>query len=89
MNVAVLISLVAGAVTWLVMHIDARISDSPKSNFEYFKGVAWTMVLVFSIIKLCGPNNFKLLDTTNIVIPNPISNIATSGAEMLTGPAPF
>lgn len=55
MNNSVVITAVLSAlVTLLFMYIDARLFDSPKSKFAYFKGMCFVSALSATIVYFMG-----------------------------------
>ena len=75
-------AVVAGIVTWLFMYIDARLFDTPKSKFTYFKGVAFVSGLVGTIVYFMKPSSGQLGGGLN---PNPNLG-AGAGATELVAP---
>ena len=53
MNKYVIISAIVSAlVTWIFMYLDAKLFDTPKSKFTYFKGIVFVTSLVAGIVHL-------------------------------------
>lgn len=47
-------ALVSGLITWLFMYLDARLFDTPKSKFTYFKGITFVSSLAAAIVYFMG-----------------------------------
>lgn len=55
MNTSVAITAVVSAlVAWAFMYVDARLFDTPKSKFTYFKGMAFSAALGATIVYFMG-----------------------------------
>ena len=50
-------AIVAGIVTWLFMYLDARLFDTPKTKFTYFKGIVFVSTLVATIVYFMKPGS--------------------------------
>lgn len=55
MNTSVIITAIVSAlVTWVFMYLDARLFDTPKSKFVYFKGMSFVAALSATIVYFMG-----------------------------------
>ena len=81
-------AVVAGIVTWLFMYIDARLFDTPKSKFTYFKGISFVSALVAAIVYFMGSTQPQTGGSPLDFPSNmPVSMIKPD--DMLTGLPPF
>lgn len=53
-NSIVITAVVSALVTWLFMYIDARLFDTPKSKFTYFKGMSFVAAVGATIVYFMG-----------------------------------
>jgi hypothetical protein len=54
MSPILIYSLLAAFLAWLLMYLDTKISDSPKTKITYLKGMAMSAVTTAFIIYLAG-----------------------------------
>ena len=84
-------AVVAGIVTWLFMYLDARLFDTPKSKFTYFKGVAFVSSLVAAIVYFMGSLPVQAGGSGSSAVGSaldiPVSLIKPD--DMMTGLPPF
>jgi hypothetical protein len=84
----VLSSIVAGIITWLFMYLDARLFDTPKTKFTYFKGITFVSSLVAGIVYFMAPTT-----ASSTVYQSAGAMVAPLGTvnagDMLTGMPPF
>jgi hypothetical protein len=50
----VITAIVAALVTWIFMYLDARLFDTPKTKFTYFKGMAFVAALAGTVVHFMG-----------------------------------
>lgn len=61
MNKSVWISaILAGIVTWIFMYLDAKLFDTPKSKFTYFKGISFVSMVVGTTVYFLTGNTAQL-----------------------------
>ena len=96
MNTYVIISSVlAGIITWIMMYIDARLFDTPKTKFTYVKGISFVTLLVGTIVYFMGEGVGVQIGGSSSAVAGPVSSnmlppISSLGADdMLTGLPPF
>jgi hypothetical protein len=89
MNKYVIFSaIVSGILTWIFMYIDARLFDTPKTKFTYFKGVTFVASLVAGIVYFMAPTpipSYSYQSAGAMVAPIGLAN----PNDMLTGMPPF
>ena len=89
MNTSIVItSILSGIVTWIFMYLDARLFDTPKSKFTYFKGVSFVACLAGLIVYFMGAPKFQIGGAAAAAaIPTHIgtSLVQGIGEEVLTG----
>lgn len=56
----VLVSVLAGLVTWVFMYLDARLFDTPKSKFTYFKGIVFVAAVAGLTVYFMGPSRVQV-----------------------------
>jgi hypothetical protein len=71
------------------MYLDARLFDTPKSKFTYFKGITFVSALVAGIVFFMAPAGSGSVASYQSVGPMvaPISSVQPG--DMLTGMPPF
>lgn len=85
MNVSIVMTMIVTALlTWAFMYLDARLFDTPKSKFAYFKGMLFVSGLSGLIVYFMGgastaPNRVNMLQHGGV------SYIPQIGEEILTG----
>ena len=91
MNKYVIISsIISGIVTWIFMYLDAKLFDTPKSKFTYFKGILFVSSLVASIVYFMTLTNGSLSLNLNSQTGGQIHSGASYAVEeMITGMPPF
>jgi hypothetical protein len=96
----ILSSIVAALTTWLFMYIDARLFDTPKTKFTYFKGMAFVSALVACIVYFMAPTTIQVQAGGAIPTPGNVFGVgggvggggcsaAAATGDMLTGLPPF
>lgn len=50
----VIVAIIASLVTWLFMYIDARLFDTPRSKFTYFKNMVLVSCISVAIVYFMG-----------------------------------
>lgn len=50
----VITALVSALVTWVFMYLDARLFDTPKSKFAYFKGMCFVAAVSATVVYFMG-----------------------------------
>lgn len=90
MNSIVVTAVVSAIVTWLFMYLDARLFDTPKTKFAYFKGMAFTAGLGATIVYFMGSPSLPQIGGSNV--PSLANNVGQGtalvsgiGQEMFTG----
>jgi hypothetical protein len=97
MNKYVIFSaIIAGIITWLFMYIDARLFDTPKTKFTYFKGITFVSGLVAGIVYFMAPSSASSAIFQSAGAPMSHSvhavnafNVGGAAGDMLTGMPPF
>ncbi len=91
MNKYVIFSaIISGIVTWLFMYIDARLFDTPKTKFTYFKGITFVASLVAVIVYFMAPTPIPAYSypyQSAGAMAAPIGHVNPN--DMLTGMPPF
>jgi hypothetical protein len=91
----VLSAIFSGLITWVFMYLDAKLFDTPKSKFTYFKGILYVSGLVATIVYLMvlGINPATVAQGTGPFLGQttvPLALAQMGGTpEMLTGMPPF
>jgi hypothetical protein len=82
---------VAGIVTWLFMYLDARLFDTPKSKFTYFKGIAFVSSLVAAVVYFMSsmPGVGQTGGSSAIGTPLDLPVTMVKPGDMMTGLPPF
>ena len=58
MNKSMIIaSILSGVVTWIFMYLDAKLFDTPKSKFTYFKGISFVMGITAAVVYFMSPKS--------------------------------
>jgi hypothetical protein len=88
MNKYVIISSILSAiVTWIFMYLDAKLFDTPKSKFTYFKGILFVTSLVASIVYFMTLNQGMKFQS---ISGNQVQAAGSYAMEdMITGMPPF
>jgi hypothetical protein len=93
MNKYVIISAVVSAlVTWIFMYLDAKLFDTPKSKFTYFKGIVFVTSLVAGIVHILTLGSQMVqLPLANMAQASQIPHVQTAGGmdEIMHGMPPF
>jgi hypothetical protein len=85
-------------VTALIMYLDSRLFDKPKTRMTYIKTIVMTNVITFAVIYtltwLSPTKNIKDIvhrggELTKKIIEGNTTMIDQIGEEMLAGDAPF
>ena len=70
------------------MYIDARLFDTPKTKFTYFKGISFVSALVAGIVYFLAPSTITVQSGGEI--PSPMGTVlGGGGSDMITGMPPF
>lgn len=81
-NAIIIVAIISGLCTWLFMHLDARIFDTPKSKITYAKGILYGALLGGVIVYFMG---FAAPSTQNSSILPAFGNSLIEGERILTG----
>lgn len=82
-----LVSIVSGLVTWIFMYLDARLFDTPKSKFTYFKGITFVSGLSALIVYFMGSPKLQVGGSVQSLPPAHMGTamINDIGQEVMTG----
>lgn len=97
MNKSVWISaILAGVITWIFMYIDAKLFDTPKSKFVYFKCICFVSLVVGTTVFFLTGNQPQLGGSGarpggfgNISPMQPMQPMDFGGDIIQSGMAPF
>lgn len=98
----IIAGLLSGVVTWIFMYLDAKLFDTPKSKFTYFKGISFVVCITVAVVYFMSPRSTVMSTTAGYGVPAqiggggygvtgvPMSHVGGyGGEEILTGMPPF
>lgn len=78
----VIVGIVSSLVTCLFMYIDARLFDTPRSKFTYFKNMVLVSTISVAIVYFMGPSNGPKLQLGGVA---PVNTSLVGEQEIFTG----